>query len=192
MPFLTEEICRKLNSNEESLIQTDWPKTDEKLIDKKSSAEMGFLKEFIRAVRNLRAEMNIPETSQIEVQVVCSAKEKQIIDSGNEYIRKLAKVEKISVSDKLKEAPDKAATAIVGQVKIYAPLKGLIDIEKEVARLKTELEKTVLEIAKVEKKLENPQFLEKGDPKVVEKEKEKIGQLKTKQATLKERIKDLS
>ncbi|MFH1683272.1 MAG: valine--tRNA ligase, partial [Candidatus Margulisiibacteriota bacterium] len=145
MPFLTEEIWHLLkskikdqNSKLMSILLSDFPKVDSKLIDKKTEVEMGLLKELITKIRNIKAEMGV-QTKDIDIVFVAPKKEEQAaIEAGKNYISALAKAKRMEVVAAIKEKPEQSATGVVSDIQFFVPLKGLIDINKEIERLKKE------------------------------------------------------
>jgi len=170
MPFITEEIWNRVmgDANREakkSIMVSEWPKVKEQAIDLKSEEEMGALMEVVRAIRNIRAEMNIPHTKEVEAIL----KTGQEIDES--YVKTLAKVSKVTTAKKLDKKPEQSASAILAGMEIYVPLAGLIDFEKEKARVMKEKEKITQELQKIQARLADQKFLEKAKPESVEGEK---------------------
>ncbi|MFH2034324.1 MAG: valine--tRNA ligase, partial [Candidatus Margulisiibacteriota bacterium] len=160
MPFETEEIWQmmlpedKQSKPEHSLMSQSWPAADKAMIDEKAEAEMEKQMEIIRAIRNIRAEMGIPYSKAIKVILVTGGK----VDQS--YIRSLTKAGEISIvrPRDLAAAPEKSATALAGGVEIHIPLAGLIDFDKEKARLEKELSKVEADLEKTKQKLANENF----------------------------------
>ena len=131
--------------------------------------------EVIRAIRNLRSEMNVPLGKKAEVIICANNPEYTVyLKDGANYILGLASAESLSVEETLAAKPTQAATAVVHGIEIYLPLKGLIDLDKEIARLEKELTKMEGEIKRIEGKLANEGFVAKAPAEVIEKEKEKL------------------
>jgi len=192
MPFISEEICQILNPNIQTIMKEEWPKVEKKQIDLDVEKKMELVKEIIVKVRNIKAEMGV-QTKDVELILVASKKkEKETLEAGQEYIKALAKAPKIEIVSKLKQKPDQSATGVVGDIEFFVPLKGIIDINKEIERLKKEQGKCEQEIAHLEKLLANKNFTAKAPKDAVQKKKDRISELKDKQKLMAERIKDLT
>ena len=147
--------------------------------------------EVIRSIRNLRSEMNIPLGKKIEVIINANSKENYAyLNDTLSYITGLASIEKMELKEQLSEKPAQAVTAVVHGIEIYLPLKGLVDIDKEIARLEKELAKMESEIKRIEGKLANEGFVAKAPAEVIEKEKEKMAKYQASKEALLVRLND--
>ena len=175
MPFITEEIWQHLPHEGETIMLAKWPEQEESLISAEIDKQMELTIEVIRAIRNLRSEMNVPLGKKAEVIICANNPEYTVyLKDGANYILSLASAESLSVEETLAAKPTQAATAVVHGIEIYLPLKGLIDLDKEIARLEKELTKMEGEIKRIEGKLANEGFVAKAPAEVIEKEKEKL------------------
>ena len=175
MPFITEEIWQHLPHEGETIMLAKWPEQEESLISAEIDKQMELTIEVIRAIRNLRSEMNVPLGKKAEVIICVNNPEYTVyLKDGANYILSLASAESLSVEETLAAKPTQAATAVVHGIEIYLPLKGLIDLDKEIARLEKELTKMEGEIKRIEGKLANEGFVAKAPAEVIEKEKEKL------------------
>ncbi|KJS88041.1 MAG: valyl-tRNA synthetase [Peptococcaceae bacterium BICA1-8] len=189
MPFITEEIWQHLPHEGTSVMLTDWPQAQEELIDKKVEAEMTLTMDIIRAIRNLRSEMNVPLGKKAEVIIVANKKDAlEMIRKGQAYINSLATVSDLTLVLSLDEKPEQAVTAVIQGIEIFLSLKGLVDIEKEIVRLEKELAKVTQEIDRLDKKLNNEGFLAKAPIDVVDGEKEKLANYQSNKEALLTRI----
>ncbi len=179
MPFITEEIWNIItNASREKIIVSTWPEIDERFNFIDDSSETELFKELVYKIRNIRGEMNIPPNKKIDV--IFKTEEQRIIALINreqEHIRALAKVEGIKI-DSAYKANRTDASAVLKEITIYVPLKGVIDIDKERVRLEKEIIKITSELDRVEKKLSNANFIKKAPPHIAEKEKNKRDELK--------------
>lgn len=199
MPFQTEEIWQmvpinesKTNKRMKSIMLQEWPKTDQKLVDNKTEEDMGLLKELITKIRNIKAEMGV-QTKDIELIIVAPKKaEKEAINRGEAYIKSLAKATKIEVVSSLKTKPEQSATGVVADIQFFVPLKGLIDLDKEVERLKKEEQKINQGLDRLKKLLANKNFVAKAPPETIDKQKAAQKELADKKKIISARIKDLS
>ena len=175
MPFITEEIWQHLPHEGETIMLAKWPEQEESLISAEIDKQMELTIEVIRAIRNLRSVMNVPLGKKAEVIICANTPEYTVyLKDGANYILSLASAESLSVEETLAAKPTQAATAVVHGIEIYLPLKGLIDLDKEIARLEKELTKMEGEIKRIEGKLANEGFVAKAPAEVIEKEKEKL------------------
>ncbi|MEX2104196.1 MAG: valine--tRNA ligase [Bacilli bacterium] len=173
MPFITEEIWQHLPHEGSSIMIAPWPKENAAHRNPQATKEMELLMDMIRAVRNVRAEVNVPMSRKIEILIRPSDEETlHMINRGESYIRRFCNPEKLEISLQL-QTPDKAMSAVVTGAEILFPLAGLIDIDQELARLNKEVETLNNEVDRVQKKLSNEGFVSKAPAKVIEEEKAK-------------------
>ena len=185
MPFLTEELWQKLPVDGESITIAKWPEVEEENIDEAAEKEFTRLMNMIRGVRNVRAEMNLPQSQRVRIFV----KGLEITDEMKLLLKTLGNIEEIAI---VNEKPQKTATAYVEEsVEVYVDLGGLIDFEKEKERLKQNMEKIKKEIDRLEKKLSNKDFLEKAPEEVVEETKERRESNRERLERLESILKDL-
>ena len=183
MPFVTEEIWQVLGDNRTSVMVQPYPVAQPGWIDEETEKQMTFLTGVIRAIRNLRTEMNCPPGKEVRV-VFCGADADLAFLRGQEaYLRSLARVG-ASEFRQAGDRPKGAATAVIGAMEIYLPLDDLVNLDEERARLAKEVGKVEDELARVQKKLANGDFLAKAKTEVVHKEREKATQFEEKIRTL--------
>jgi len=178
MPFITEEIWDTIkNKDEDLLIVSSWPKARDEFNFPEETKDAETFKEIIYKIRNVRGEMNIAPDKKPEV--IFKTVDKNIISIINredEQIKALAKISNITINGNYD--PDKTdASAILPNVEIYLPLKGLIDIDKEKERLEKEIEKISIDLKKVNGKLSNEKFISKAPEEIINKEKNKKEEL---------------
>ncbi|SMF89248.1 valyl-tRNA synthetase [Paenibacillus uliginis N3/975] len=191
MPFISEEIWQHLPHEGETIMLSSWPTYDASLENKEAVAEMDLLMDVIRAVRNIRAEVNVPMSKKIELMLsAADANVLGIVERNADYIRRFCNTSEYQAALGL-EAPDKAMTAIVTGVELYLPLAGLIDIEQEIARLEKEVQHLTSEVDRVEKKLSNQGFVSKAPAKVIEEERAKQADYSEKRNKVLARIEEL-
>jgi len=194
MPFITEEIWQQLPSTQQSIVISPYPRWHPENIDKDAETEMDLIIDVVNSIRNVRWEMNVPPSQMIEV-ILFSKNPKilEILHCYKMYIEHLGKADHVTISDRVKK-PRSAATAVVQEVEIFLPLKGIIDFAEEERRLKKEIDKISKDLTKVTKKLSNEDFLTKAPEDILEREKVKARDLKAKQEKLEtslDRIKKL-
>ncbi len=188
MPFITEEIWQKLPHDGETIVLAPYPDFEEAFDDQDAAADMGMMIDMIKALRNLRAEMKVPLGQKAKVILAADEREKEIISENAGYLDKMAAIDEVEFIAMNDEAPKGAAAAILGDIRIYLPLAGLIDMDKEKARLEKEMAKTEKEIARLSGKLSNEGFLAKAPAEVVEGEKVKLADAEKRLAGFKETL----
>ena len=156
MPFITEEIWQKLGARgqglgvRDTIMLAQWPKADKGKIDEKIEEEMAVVKDIVRAVRNIRATLNIPHSKELTAHIVTGKK----LGKGQiEYIRSLARLEKIDITSKIDKKIESSAAAVLPEISIYVPLKGIIDLNKEVERLKEKIVKLDVDIVQINQRI---------------------------------------
>ncbi|MBF0113124.1 MAG: valine--tRNA ligase, partial [Desulfamplus sp.] len=183
MPFVTEEIWHALPTVNGSVMESAFPEDndpDHTFRNLEVEKSMEFIVAIITAIRNIRGEMNIQPSLQLNVVLHSSdVAEKQLITANTSLIENLSRLESLTISD-TGDAPVACATAVVKGTIIYVSLKDVIDFDKEEQRLEKELEKVTKELVSVSKRLTNESFLDKAPDDVVEKVKEQQAMLQTK------------
>ncbi|MCT2537936.1 valine--tRNA ligase [Aquibacillus koreensis] len=191
MPFVTEEIWQHLPHEGESITRASWPEIRKDLHDTQAANEMQQLVAIIRAVRNIRAEVDTPMSK--EIQLLIQAKDDRTVsqlEQNRHYLERFCNPSELTIATEVK-APEKAMSAVITGAELFLPLEGLIDVDKEVARLNAELEKLNKEVDRVQKKLSNEGFVSKAPEKVVEEEKQKEKDYIEKRSKVEARIKEL-
>uniref|UniRef100_UPI00242EA885 valine--tRNA ligase n=1 Tax=Acidaminococcus fermentans TaxID=905 RepID=UPI00242EA885 len=188
MPFITEEIWQHLPHEGQSIMIAPWPVADGNLIDDTVEKQMTAVMDVIKAIRNMRAEVNAAPGHKAPATVLVEEELKAVFAANGDYIRQLGTVDALTLGGMEDAAPENAMAAVVNGAKVYLPLKGLIDVEKELARLQKELDGAEKEAKRAAGKLSNQNFLAKAPAEVVEKEKTKQTEILARIAGLKERI----
>lgn len=192
MPFITEEIWQHLPHEGETIMLQKWPEYDPAIADEEAVSRMTAVMEVIKAVRNIRGEMNVPPSRKAEVVIAANSDMAyEQLAAGLEYISHLAGASDIALERAIAEKPENAMTAITRGMEIFVPLKGLIDIDREVARLEKERAELDKELARVNGKLANAGFLDKAPADVVEKERAKQREFQEKKDTIDGRLQSL-
>ena len=187
MPFLTEVIRQKLPNVEGSIMLADWFNGGN--VDDKAESEMNLIIDAVKVIRNLKNEVGVEVRKKSEVILKPSnADAENVLKADTNYIAELAAAEPINFSA---EKPQHALAGVTEGVEIFLPLKGLIDTDKEIARLTKELEKLRKGIAMTEGKLKNEKFLAKAPADVVQSEREKLAAAQEKISSVESRIEQL-
>ena len=172
MPFITEEIYTHITDETPSITISKWPvyKEEKEFADDEKS--MQFVIEAIKSIRNVRAENNVPASRKVSITIVPSSEEsKKAFVEGKIFFERLASASETIIADKnIKISPDAVSVITAGGMVV---IENLIDKDKEIERLAKEKEKLLAEVARAEKKLNNPGFVNKAPKEVVEEEKAK-------------------
>ncbi|WP_071142209.1 valine--tRNA ligase [Acidaminococcus timonensis] len=191
MPFITEEIWQHLPHEGKSIMIAPWPKADDALIDDTVEKQMTVIMDSIKSIRNMRAEVNAAPGHKAPATVLVDEDLKDVFKAHASYIQQLGTVDSLTIGGMDDVAPENAMAAVVNGAKVYLPLKGLIDVEKELARLQKELDGAEKEAKRAAGKLSNQNFLSKAPAEVVEKEKTKQTEVLARIDGLKERMETL-
>ena len=182
IPFVTEEIYDHIPGTAGSIMVSDFPKYNAKLAYRKERAATEKIMNIIKSVRNIKAETGAAPSAKVDIYVVTV--NKRLIENSASYIRKLANVGDIKYVENKDEINEKVISKILDGAEIYIPLGELVDYDKELARLKGELEKTENEIVRAQGKLSNQGFVAKAPKALIDAEKAKL----TKFTEIKEKI----
>lgn len=168
MPFITEEIWQSMPGSEEVLMVSKWPEFNASLDFSKEESDFEKIMEVIKAIRNRRAEMNVPPSKKVTVNI--ETKFSDIFISGIPFICRLAYASDVNVKSEF--GHDKCVSIVCSSAAVYMPMKELVDVEKELARLKKDLEKAEIDKDFFGKKLNNAGFMANAPEKVVAAQKE--------------------
>jgi valyl-tRNA synthetase len=172
MPFITEEIWQSIKGlagkTGDTIMLEAWPVADQSKIDPAAETEIEWVKTFIMGVRRIRSEMDIKPGQALDILLQnWDSNDQKRYNDNQAVIQSMAKIASVTWLDKTANAPE-SATALVGEMQILIPLAGLIDKDAEIARLSKEIEKIEKNLAGVESRLNNPAFVEKAKPEVIE------------------------
>lgn len=195
MPFITEEIWQALPLQRRpdravSIMVQPFPEADEKMIFPESEAEMSLIQDCIGAVRNIRGEMNIAAEKRADLLVRGPERKTDLISKNLMYLEKLAGVADCQTGENLQK-PAQSAAAVVGELELFIPLGGLIDMDLERTRIKKEIARFEGQVAGLSKKLSNSNFTGRAPAEVVEKEKQKLTDFQLKLDKLKDNLASL-
>lgn len=171
MPFITEEIWLSLPHEGESIVISSWPKADNALSFPDEAAQMEMMKGALKAIRNKRAEMNIPPSKKAAMFIVTDNTE--LFQNGTVFFQKLAGASTVTVQTDKAGIEENAVAVIVDGAQIFIPMGELVDFEKEIKRLEDEKKHLLDEIKRVDGKLSNKGFVDKAPARVIEEEKAK-------------------
>ncbi len=192
MPYVTEEIWEGIKNSDEHLMVSSWPKKDSLYVFEKEASETETFKEIVYKIRNVRGEMNVPPDKKASVVFKTGSEDiAALIKREEVHIIALGRLSGITVDPAY--VPDKSdASAVMSELEIYLPLKGLIDLGMEKSRLEKEITKAGSDLEKVEVKLSNESFTSKAPAEVIEKETKKRDELAAIVEKLKESLNKLA
>ncbi len=189
MPYITEEIFSYLPIHEETIMISKWPLYEASFENKEAESEMNSIMEAIKAVRNIRAEMNVVPSRKAKIFVLASDKAVgEILINGAVYFEKLASASGVELIFDKNILPENSVSVLIQGAEIYLPLEDLIDFEKEIERLNKEKVQLEAEIKRVTGKLSNQGFVAKAPESVIMEEREKEAKYKELLEKVKERI----
>ena len=188
MPFITEEIYQAIPHDTESIMISKWPEYDPTLSFADEEAQMEKIMDAIRAIRNRRAEMNIPPSKKSKVYVETAFSD--VFAVGSEFIKRLAYASDVEIADAFGDLGN-TVTIVTNDAKIYIPLGDLVDFEAEAKRLQKELAAAEDKLAFINKKLDNPGFVNKAPEKVVQQNRDEAAKLTEKIANLRSSLENL-
>ena len=183
MPFITEEIWQnvapRLGIKGDSIMLAQWPEADHELINGDAEAEMEWLKSIIVAVRTIRSESNIPPGDELGLILGNTvADDSARVTRHKQALAKLAKVASITIAKSGEEQPP-TLSALAGTIEVMVPMAGVIDVDKELARLDKELDRLTAERGRLAGKLSNDNFVARAPADVVDKERAKLADIET-------------
>ncbi len=174
VPFISEEIWQYFKTGqEESIVISQWPEMDHSLYDEKAEHQMAIIQEAIGALRNLRAEMDVPPGKTMHLYIQKNDPAMELFAKNETYFKSLAKIENIAQTPD-NFINDEAAVIVVQGSELFVPLAELIDKEKEKNRLQKELERLETLSRVIGKKLANKNFVERAPEAVVQNERDKL------------------
>lgn len=188
MPFITEEIYQCLPHEAESIMISKWPVADESLVDHEAERGMNAIMDSIKAIRNMRAEVNANPGKKIPAIMLVSEDLREVVAHNDSYIKLLGGIDNLELRPLNGEKPENAMAAVVTGIEVYLPLAGLIDVEKETQRLSKELAAMEKDLQRAGGKLNNAGFLAKAPEDVIAKERAKYEELSGKIEAVKKRM----
>jgi valyl-tRNA synthetase len=195
MPFITEELWQRVRETQHSasgaqpasVCIADFPTGDASLTDETAEAEMETVIGVITRARNIRSEMNIPNSTALNMHIAATGRDAEVLREQEAAIKRLARIENVVFHDTL---PDLgfSAKALVGEARLAIPLEGIIDRDKERARLEKEIAKREKDLNVVSTVLNRPGFAENAAPEIVAEKQEQLATLETQLAALRETL----
>ena len=193
MPFITEEIFCNIQDDEESIMISSWPVYDEKFNFPDEEVAIQTIKEAVRNIRNVRAQMNVAPSRKAKVYVVSEdALIRDIFENGRVFFATLAYASEVAVQSDKSGIPDDAVSAVIPGAVLYIPFAELVDIDKEIERLKKEEGRLNGEIKRCEGMLGNEKFISKAPQAKIDEEKAKLEKYQQMLAQVRERLQALT
>ncbi len=195
MPFVTEEIWQSVaaraNIQGETIMLRPYPEYSPDAVDEAAVADIEWVQQFILGIRQIRGEMDISPGKVLPVILQAASEQDQSrADSQALLLRRVGRVESVSVLAHGEDAPA-AATALLGNMRLLVPMKGLIDVEAERARLKKLEDKTRIDLQRSDAKLNNKKFVNNAPAQVVKQERERVADFGKTLAQLTEQLEKL-
>lgn len=176
IPFVTEEIYSRMNTQSGCLSTASWPELQTHLIDERASSQMQKVIDVISAIRNIRTQWNVKPSEAVDVIIVPDASSENLLKQSQTDIQRLARLKNLIVDPKVQTVKD-AASGLVGTIKVFIPLGGLVDLEAEKKRMQSEIVQKQKSIEGLQSRLSNEAFVSKAPEDVVAKEKERLANL---------------
>ena len=191
MPFITSEIYSKLICfGTEDLIVSKWPEVKHEFTFEADESIVESLKKLITEIRNVRTKMNVHPSKKSKLILVTNLDKKELKES-EEFLLKLGFASEIKLQEKEENIPQNAVSIVVDEIKAYIPFEELVDIEQEKARLQEEIKRLEAEVARGNKMLSNPGFVNKAPEAKVQEEKDKLANYEQMLKATKERLESL-
>lgn len=193
MPFVTEEIFCTLQTKEESIMISAWPKTSEERTFEKEETAIELMKEAVRGIRNVRTQMNVAPGKKAAVYVVSDKEQvRQIFEEGRQFFTALAAASELTVQADKAGIDDSAVSVVIQGATVYIPFEELVDIAQEIERLKKEQKRLEGELARVQGMLGNERFMAKAPEQKVAEERAKLEKYSQMKAQVEERLAQLN
>ncbi|MCK5894387.1 MAG: valine--tRNA ligase [Endozoicomonadaceae bacterium] len=192
MPYITEEVWQKVKGlagkDGKTIMLQPFPIADKSVIDPEADQDIEWLKGVIIGIRNIRGEMNIAPSKELDVLLRhCTTEDRDRLTNNHSFLKKLAKISDIRILEASETAP-MSATQLVGKMDVLVPMADLIDKDVKLERLNREEERLQKEIARLTSKLDNRKFVNKAPADVVKKERVKLAEAEAAKLKLKQQM----
>jgi valyl-tRNA synthetase len=184
MPFVTEEIWQSIPHDGETIMRAAYPVKDDSLVDELAAGQMETIIAAIHGIRNARGELKIAPSLTLSATIVADKELRPIIEANIVTIQSLARIDSPAFADKAPAGEGVIAIPVRAGLDIYLPLAGVVDMEKEKARVTAEIAAGDADIAKLETKLANPHFVAKAAADIVARDRERLAELKDRREKL--------
>ena len=191
MPFVTEKLWLSMPHDGESIMVAKYPVVHDEFENEQARHDMAFLIEIIKAVRNIRMEVNAPLSSSIDIMIQLEdAKNERILTDNEDYVKNFLHPKKLTISKQI-AAPKLAKTAVISGAQVFIPLADLVNVDDEIKRMEKEEKSLQAEVERSTKKLNNQGFVAHAPEAVVNKEKAKKADYENQLQSVQERIQEL-
>ena len=191
MPFVTEKLWLSMPHDGESIMVAKYPEAHAEFENEQARHDMAFLIEIIKAVRNIRMEVNAPLSSSIDIMIQLEdAKNERILTDNEDYVKNFLHPKELTISTQI-AAPKLAKTAVISGAQIFVPLADLVNIADEIKRMTKEEKDLQAEVERSTKKLNNQGFVAHAPEAVINKEKAKKADYENQLQSVQERIQEL-
>jgi valyl-tRNA synthetase len=188
MPFITEELWHRLGFGAGSILESDWPTRFD--TDVSQTTLVDSMRELIVAVRNIRSEMRVPARQPVDCVVKTSdSRLVEFLEANIGLVKAGAKIGELSFAD---ERPGESSIAVIPDAEVYVPLDGVVDIEREVDRIRKEIDNVRSVVLSIDRKFSNPDFEKRAKPEVVESERRRRDEFAERLARLEHQLQSLS
>ena len=192
MPFVTEEIWQHLPHEGESIVTAEYPVVHEEFKDEIARTNMNRIIELIKAVRNIRSEVNRPLSKPVDIMIQANSEEiKEVLQDNRSFIERFCNPNELVIDTEV-DVPTEVMTAVIQGAELFLPLQGLVDIKEEISRLEKELEKWQSEIKRAQGKLSNKRFVDNAPEDVVQAERDKEEEYQNRFKAVEDQIEKLS
>ena len=190
MPFVTEKIYMQLYHNDESIMISKWPEYTESLSFEKEEEQVEKLKTIIVGIRNLRTNLNVHPSKKSKL-IFVTKTANDMLKESSAMMQKLGFANEIDIQENKENIPQNAMSVLADGIEVYIPFEELVDLEAEKQRLQGERAKLLSEVARGEKMLSNPGFVNKAPESKINEEKAKLAKYKEMLEKVEERIKSI-
>ncbi|WP_279081308.1 valine--tRNA ligase [Lactobacillus apis] len=191
MPFVTEKLWLSMPHDGESIMVAKYPEAHAEFENEQARHDMAFLIEIIKAVRNIRTEVNAPLSSSIDIMIQLEdAKNERILTDNEDYVKNFLHPKDLTISTQI-AAPKLAKTAVISGAQVFIPLADLVNVDDEIKRMEKEEENLQAEVDRSTKKLGNQGFVAHAPEEVIAKEKAKKADYESQLESVRQRIEEL-
>ena len=191
MPFVTEKLWLSMPHDGESIMVAKYPEAHAEFKNEQARHDMAFLIEIIKAVRNIRTEVNAPLSSSIDIMIQLEdAKNERILTDNEDYVKNFLHPKELTISTQI-AAPKLAKTAVISGAQVFIPLADLVNVDDEIKRMEKEEKSLQAEVDRSTKKLGNQGFVAHAPEEVIAKEKAKKADYESQLESVRQRIEEL-
>jgi valyl-tRNA synthetase len=183
MPFMTEEAWQYIPHEGEALMLAKWPTVNAAYVNDAAEAEMENLIDMVRGIREIRDQYKVDPSKRVGA-IIAPGSQRANLERYHYIFGRLCNIDKVELLADNAPAPANSASAVISDTSLYLPLEGMLDIAKECARLSKEREKAAGDIQKTEAKLSNESFVGKAPEAVVQRERDRLAEVKAELAKI--------